>query len=95
VPESITFAFGKEVTKVDTTPLNRRGNSCLRSPHSKQPSASVYSGAPIYGFFFHFFCQSMPRKQAGSLVPAALWWATQAQQCPCRGQSFGQGHDMW
>ena len=30
----------------DTTPLNRRSNSCLRSPHSKQPSASVYSGDP-------------------------------------------------
>ena len=36
----------------------------------------------------------MPRKQAGSLVPCALWWATHSQHFPCRGQSFGQGHDM-
>ena len=30
----------------DTTPLNRRSNSCLRSPHRKQPKASVYAGDP-------------------------------------------------
>ena len=30
----------------DTTPLNRRSNSCLRSPHRKQPKASVYAGYP-------------------------------------------------
>ena len=41
--------------KVNTTPLNRRGNSCLRSPHSKQPSASVYSGVPYTFFVFLFF----------------------------------------
>jgi len=41
------------------------------------------------------FCQSIPRKQAGSLVPCALWCATQAQQRPWRGQSLGQGQSMW
>jgi len=45
-------------------------------------------------FFLLYFCQSIPRKHAGSLVPCALWCATQAQQRPCRGQSLGQGHDM-
>ena len=32
--------------------------------------------------FLLYFCQSIPRKQAGSLVPCALWCATQAQQRP-------------
>ena len=50
----------------------------------------------IQGFArFSYFCQSMPRRQAGSLVPCALWCATQAQQRPWRGQSFGQGQSMW
>ena len=31
------FAFGKEIAIYDTALLNRRSNSCLRSPHSKQP----------------------------------------------------------
>ena len=41
-----------------------------------------------------YFTHSIPLKHAGNLPPAALWCATQAQQRPCRGQSFGQGHDM-
>lgn len=32
--------------KDQTTPLIGKGDLCLRSPHSKQPSASVYSGDP-------------------------------------------------
>lgn len=37
----------------------------------------------------------MPRKQAGSFLPCSLWWATQAQQIPWRGQpSFVQGQSI-
>ena len=54
--ESITFAFGKEVTKVDTAPLNRRGNSCLRSPHAERFAGSC--GDPnIDGLFSIFLFQ--------------------------------------
>jgi hypothetical protein len=44
---------------------------------------------------FSYFCQSMPRRQAGSLVPCARWCATHSQHFPWRGQSFGQGQSMW
>ena len=38
---------------------------------------------------------SIPLRHAGSLVPCALWCATQAQQRPCRGHpSFVQGQSM-
>ena len=44
-----------------------------------------------------YFCQSIPRRQAGSLVPCALWWATHSQHFPWRRHpSFvqGQGDDL-
>ena len=45
----------------------------------------------LLGYFSH----SIPRKHAGNLVPCALWCATQAQQCACRGHpSFVQGQSM-
>ena len=44
--------------KDQTTPLIGKGDLCLRSPHSKQPSASVYSGGP----------NSMGRSSYSSLI---------------------------
>ena len=42
--------------KVDTTPLNRRGNSCLRSPHAERFAGSC--GDPnIDGLFSIFLFQ--------------------------------------
>ena len=47
-----------------------------------------------YYLVFHF-CHSIPRKQAGSLVPCSLWCETHSQHFPWRGQpSFVQGQSM-
>jgi len=53
----------------------------------------MVKNTPLIPFFlsiqgvarFSYFCQSIPCKHAGSLVPCALWWATQTQQRPWRG----------
>ena len=47
-------------------------------------------------YLVFYFCQSIPRRQAGSFLPCALWCATHSQQCPCRGHpSLVQGQSSW
>lgn len=66
------------------------------------PLSSFYFICTLYFVFpyslipslFHF-SHSIPLKQAGSFFPCSLWWATQAQHTPCRGQdSFVQGQSI-
>jgi len=65
-----------------------------------QPSL-VASPISLSSFFLaDLICQnysihSLPLKQAGNLPPASRWCATQAQQCPWRGQSFWQGQSIF
>ena len=43
-----------------TTPLIGKSDLCLRSPHSKQPTASVYSGGPKKNYYVNGHKRTVP-----------------------------------
>ena len=91
----VRFAFGKEVATVDTDPLNRQSNSCLRKFYVllatlKVPSEALLHpqklkifGDPIRTYTKHrgHFLKKMP--ECLRMCKICSIFAAQNESCPC------------